>query len=117
MYCIHVFSGRFSMIIILINRGNIFLHPSEFLHNPLRPKRKVVLVPEIGRVKIFYHLPARISRMCMRIYIFFVSKNTHLNKKFSVANLLARTYVFSLQTIKERALCFSAKKSAVRIAF
>ena len=41
----------------------------------LRPK-KVVFFPEIGRVKSFYQLSARISRMCMRIYIFRF-KNTH----------------------------------------
>ena len=33
-------------------------------------KKKVDLFLEIGRVNFFYHLPARISRMCMRIYIF-----------------------------------------------
>ena len=45
-----------------------------------RPKEKVVLFPAIGRVKIFYHPPARISRMCMRIYIF-CFKKTHRHKQ------------------------------------
>ena len=40
-----------------------------------------------------------------------------LKKKFPLANLFAQTYVFSLQKIKDRALCFSTKKSAVRVVF
>ena len=34
------FSWWFSIIIILINRGNMFLHPSEFLHSPLAKAKK-----------------------------------------------------------------------------
>ena len=66
----------------------------------LRPKKAVC---ELVGWKNFYHLPAGISRMCMRIYIF-VSKKY---KKFSTRKFI-RTNLrcFSLQTIKHRALCF-----------
>ena len=73
-------------------------------------KVRVVLFSEIGRVKFFYHLPVCICRMCMRIYIFCFKKNTHKQK-----NLYQQIYsyeftFFSVQTIKDRALCFSTKK-------
>ena len=46
----------------------------------IRPK-KVVLFPEIGRVKIFLSLTSPPSRVCIRIYIFcFKQKNIHRNK-------------------------------------
>ena len=67
--------------------------------------------------KPFYHLPARINLMCMRIYIFCFKKTQTKTKKISLANLFIRIYIFSLQTIKDRAICFSVKKSAVRVAF
>ena len=47
----------------------------------VKPKKKVVLFSEIGRVKTFYNQTARISRMCMRIYIF-CFKKTHTPKNF-----------------------------------
>ena len=51
--------------------------------NHVRPKKKkVVLFPEIGRVKIFSSLTGPHSRMCIRIYIFcFKQKNTHTETK------------------------------------
>ena len=42
--------------------------------------KKVALFPEIGRVKIFYHLPVRIVKYVSE-YIFLVSKNTKTSKK------------------------------------
>ena len=42
--------------------------------------KKVALFPEIGRVKIFYHLPVRIVKYVSE-YIFLVSKNTKTTKK------------------------------------
>ena len=36
--------------------------------------KKVVLNPEIGRVKNFYHSPARIVK-CLSEYIFLIKKN------------------------------------------
>ena len=48
---------------------------------------------------------------------FFVSERHTQTKKFPLANLFVRIYVFSLETIKCRALCFSTKKSAVRVVF
>ena len=80
----------------------------------IRPK-KVVLFPEIGRVKIFFPT-TRPHKPNVHENIFFVSKKTHTQtKKFSLANLFVRIYFFSLQTIKGRVLCFSTKKSAVRV--
>ena len=47
--------------------------------------------------------------MCMRTYIF-CFKKTKTNKKISTSKLFLRIYVFfSLQTIEDRALCFSTK--------
>ena len=40
------------------------------------PKRKVVLFPEIGRVKYFLSLTRPHSRMCIKIYIFNFKKQT-----------------------------------------
>ena len=82
----------------------------------LRPK-KVVLLPEICLVKIFYHLTARISQ-CMWEYIFFVSrKHTHKQKNFHWQIYSYEFTFFPLQKIKDRALCFSTKKIAVRVVF
>ena len=67
--------------------------------------------------KNFYHQPTRISRMCMRIYIFCLKKPHTQTKKFPLANSFARFYVFSFQTIKDRVPCFSTKKRAVRVFF
>ena len=72
----------------------------------IRPKKKVFLFPGIGRVKNFLSPTHPNMSMRMRIYIFFVSKNTQ-TKNFSLANLFIRMYVFFLQTIfalKDRAL-------------
>ena len=49
--------------------------------------KKVVLFLKIGLVKTFYHLPAGISQMCMRIYIF-CFKKTHTNKKNSASKFI-----------------------------
>ena len=70
----------------------------------MRPK-KVVLFPEI-------------SQICMRKYIFRFKKTCTQTKKFPIANLFVqiRTF-FPLKTIKDRALCFSTKKIAVRVVF
>ena len=53
--------------------------------------------------------------MYENIYFLF-QKNTQ-TKKFPLANLFVQIYVFSLQKVKDRPLCFSAKKSAVRVVF
>ena len=82
----------------------------------VKPKKKVVLFSEIGRVKTFYNQTARISRMCMRIYIF-CFKKTHKQKKFHWPIYLHEYTFFPLQRIKDNALCFSIKKSAVRVVF
>ena len=49
--------------------------------------------------------------------MFFVSKKRTQTKKLSLANLLVRIYVFSLQKSKDRTLYFSTKKSAFRVGF
>ena len=54
--------------------------------------------------------------MCVGIYIFVSKKHTQ-TKKFPLANLFVGIYVFSLETIKDWALCCSTKKCAVRIVF
>ena len=54
----------------------------------------------------------------MRIYFLF-QKNTHTNKKISNSKFIriVQIYIFSLQKIKDRAFCFSTKKSAARVDF
>ena len=42
--------------------------------------KKVFLFPKIGRVKIFYHSPARTVK-CVLEYIFLISKNKETSKK------------------------------------
>ena len=60
----------------------------------IRPK-KVVLFPEIGRVKYFLLPTVRISQMCMRIYIF-CFKKTNTNKKISTSKFIRTNLHFSL---------------------
>ena len=74
--------------------------------------KKVVLFPEIGRVKFFLS-PTRPHKSnayeYIYIYIYFcIKKQTHKQKYFHPANLLVQIYVFSLQTKKRRA--FSNKE-------
>ena len=81
----------------------------------IRPK-KVVLFPEIGRVKFFLLPTVRISQMCMRIYIFCFKKQTQ-TKKFPLANLFVGIYVFLLQSITDRAVKFMKKIFCDRLDF
>ena len=68
--------------------------------------------------KMFYHLPVLISRMCMRMYIFCFKKTTHTNKKFPLANLFVRNYVFfPFKQQKIGLFVFQPRKSAVRVVF
>ena len=48
--------------------------------NGCKAKKKVVLFPEISRVKMFYHSPARIVE-CVSVYIFSISKNKQESKE------------------------------------
>ena len=81
--------------------------PLFLLFNKLyKTKKNVILFPEIGQVKIFSS-PTRPRKS--NVY-----ENTYKNP---VANLLVQIYVFSFQTIKDSALWFLTKKSAVRVAF
>ena len=49
---------------------------------PLLPEaKKVILFPEIGRVKIFLSLLRLYSRMCIRIFIFNFKKQTNKQAK------------------------------------
>ena len=59
-------------------------------------------------MKIFLS-PTRPHKSNVYEKMFFVSKK-HAQNKFPLANLFARIYVFSLQKIKNRTLCFSPKK-------
>ena len=79
-------------------------------------KKKVVLFPEICRVKIFLSptLP-HMSNVYENIYFLF-QKNTRKQKNFP-SKFIRTNYFFSYQIIKDRALCFSTKKSTVRVVF
>ena len=77
-------------------------------------KKNLVLFPEIDRVDIFLS-PTRPhkSNVYENIYFLFQKKTN----KFPPVNLCVQIYVFFLQKIKDRALCFWTKKSAVRVLF
>ena len=61
----------------------------------IRPKKKVVLFPEIGRVKIFLITYPPQWVKCVWEYIVFVSKKTRTQaKKFPSATLFQWIYVF-----------------------
>ena len=62
-------------------------------------KKKVVLFPEICRVKIFLspNLP-HMSNVYENIYFLFQKKHTQ-TKKFQLANLFVQIYFFSYQII------------------
>ena len=79
--------------------------------------KKSNLFPEIGQVKSFLS-PTRPHKSNVYENIYFLFQKPHpQTKRFPLANLFVRIYVFSLQTIKDRVLCFSTKKSAVRVVF
>ena len=68
----------------------------------VRPK-KSSLVSGNRLGEFLYDLPVRICQMGIRINVFCFKKSTYTNKKFLLANLFARIYVFfSLQKIKDR---------------
>ena len=91
-------------------------HVNSHISFHYRPK-KVILFPKIDRVKNFLST-TRPHKSNVYENIFFVSKtHTHKQTKFPLANLFVRIYVFSLQKIRDRGLCFSTKKSAVRVVF
>ena len=83
-----------------------------------RPKKKLSCFWKSAMWKSFYHLPIRLSQMCMRIYIFCFKKHTHTRTKLSLANLFVQMQVFFHQKKKkDRAFCFSTKKVLVQQFF
>ena len=72
-------------------------------------KKKVVLFPEIGWVKIVLSpTRPRKSDVYENIYFLF-QKNIHTNKKNSTSEFVRTNLRIFLQTKKDRALCFSTK--------
>ena len=70
--------------------------------------KKVFLFPKIGRVKIFFHSPARTVK-CVLEFIFLISKNKETSKKTKKTekrkrNLKRKKYI-SGKSIKKRNLC------------
>ena len=63
-------------------------------NHPSRPKKKLSCFWKSAMWKSFYHLPIRLSQMCMRIYIFCFKKHTHTRTKLSLANLFVQMQVF-----------------------
>ena len=49
-----------------------------------KAKKKVVLFPEIGRMKFFLSLTRPHSGVCIRIYIFNIKKQTNKQKKKNI---------------------------------
>ena len=80
----------------------------------IRPK-KVVLFSRnwLG----WNFLPARISQMWMRIYIFCFKKTYSQTKKISTSKFIRTNLSFFPSENKRMALCFSTMKSAVRVVF
>ena len=62
--------------------------------------------------------PTRPHKSNLYENIYFLFQKAHKEtKKFPLANLFARIYVFTIQIIKDTALCFSTMKSVVRVFF
>ena len=118
LFCKYIWSHPRSICskVVLLTRSIVVYTQNFFLDKLLLGQKKVVLFSEIDRANFFYLVPAHISRTRMRIYIFYFKKYIQ-TKNFPLANLFVRIYVFFLQTIKYRALCFSTKKSAIRVVF
>ena len=76
--------------------------------------KKVVLFPEIDWVKKILS-PTRPHMSNVYKNIYFLFQKTHAKKKFPLANLFLRIYVFSLQAIKDKDSLFFNKKSTVRV--
>ena len=72
-------------------------------------KKKVALFPEIGRVKNF------LSNVYENIYFLFQKNTQKQQKNFHQQNHSYKFTFFFFQKTKNRALCFSTKKSAVRV--
>ena len=89
---------------------------AKFVGN-IRPKKSSLVSGNRPGENFFYHLTAHICQICMMIFIFCFKKTHTQTNKISQANLFVRIYVSSLQLTKVRALCFSTKKSAVRVVF
>ena len=66
--------------------------------------KKVVLFPGIVQVKNFLS-PTRPNQMWMRIYIFCFKKIRTQTKKYPLANLIVRIYVFSLPLFFNQEKC------------
>ena len=78
--------------------------------------KKVVLLLEPGEIFLSPTRPDQ-SNVYENIYFLF-RKNTHTNKKFSTSKFIcANLRFFFPQKVKDRALCFSTKKNAVRVVF
>ena len=92
-------------------------HVNSHISSHFRPK-KVILFPKIDRVKNFLST-TRPHKSNVYENIFFVSKtHTHTQtKKISTSKFICKNLRFSLQKIREKDLCFSTKKSAVRVVF
>ena len=97
--------------------GNEWIKQRLVLGLDLIGAKKVVLFPEIGQVKIFLS-PTRPhkSNVYENIYFLF-QENTHIKKISTSKFICTNLSFFSLQTIKDRGLCFSKKKSTVKVVF
>ena len=81
----------------------------------IRPKKSSLFFRKLAGRKIFHYLPARISRMCMRIYIF-CFKKTHA-KKFPLGNLFVGIYVFFPSNSKREGALFVNKEKCCLSSF
>ena len=98
---------------------SLFLNLNLLLYLPnicsSRPK-KVVLFLEIGRVKKCLS-PTLLRKSNVYENIIFSFKKTLTNKKSSTSRFIRMNLRFFPSNNKNRALCFSTKKSAVRVIF
>ena len=88
-------------------------------NHPSRPKKKLSCFWKSAMWKSFYHLPIRLSQMCMRIYIFCFKKHTHTHthKTFTSKSICTNVSFFPSKKKKDRAFCFSTKKELVQQFF
>ena len=96
--CLNVFDHAVRMVLKGLKRA-IFtgkLFKMNYFFSLSSQKKQYCFRKSTGR-NFFYHLPARISRMCMRIilYIFCFKKTRSQTKKSPLGNLFVRIYVFS----------------------
>ena len=78
-------------------------------NHPSRPKKKLSCFWKSAMWKSFYHLPIRLSQMCMRIYIF-QKTHTHTHKTFTSKSIRTNASFFPSKKKRIGLFVFQQKK-------